>query len=205
MRRGPELRRRAAEKEYSMSFFSNLKKEVKNVFKGAMDAASKSRVITFDDIPQTLEALKALPQADMKDEFGVAALCVAALCVYPSDPDACLEMLEYLNGPNDLSTYAKQFLKDRFSDKDYVPRSYFKGATPETGYVPAEPISITVSSNPYSYQEENYCTLYISSGGADSPRQVSLRKKPSTGEWFIREYAGLLAGIRVPVSQDPWA
>ena len=42
------------------------------------------------------------------------------------------------------------------------------------------------------------------SGGADSARQIKLRTKPSTGQWFLWEQF-LLADIRKPVSADPWA
>ena len=40
--------------------------------------------------------------------------------------------------------------------------------------------------------------------GADSARQIRLRTKPSTGQWFLWEQF-LLSDIRVPVSADPWA
>jgi hypothetical protein len=31
-----------------------------------------------------------------------------------------------------------------------------------------------------------------------------MRLKPSTGEWYLWEYEGLLAGIRIPAKDDPW-
>ena len=52
--------------------------------------------------------------------------------------------------------------------------------------------------------EEGYKRLDIKSGGADTPRPITLRLKPSTGQWFLWEQI-ILVGIRVPVSQDPWA
>lgn len=52
--------------------------------------------------------------------------------------------------------------------------------------------------------EQGYLTLHIRSGGADSPRQIKLRQKPSTGQWFLWEQF-LLSDIRPPVSADPWA
>ena len=71
------------------------------------------------------------------------------------------------------------------------------------GPSPSAPFTITVTSNPHSYVE-TLATLYIKSGGADSGRPISLRKKPSTGQWFVTQF-GFLADIRVPVSEDPWA
>ena len=63
-----------------------------------------------------------------------------------------------------------------------------------------------ITQNQYSTNEysQGYLTLWLSSGGADSPRQVRLRTKPSTGQWFLVEQM-LMVGIRTPVSQDPWA
>ena len=66
------------------------------------------------------------------------------------------------------------------------------------------PYAITVSENPYSFDEENWATLYVTSGGADHPRPIKLRKKPSTGQWFVNDIQ-CLADIRVPVEEDPWA
>ncbi|MBQ8492200.1 MAG: hypothetical protein IJ536_06700, partial [Acidaminococcaceae bacterium] len=82
--------------------------------------------------------------------------------------------------------------------------SYFDGATPDNNYTPSMPYTVTVSETPYSYQNENYAQLWIRSGGADNPRPVTMRLKPSTGEWYLWEYAGLLAGIRIPAKDDPW-
>ena len=118
---------------------------------------------------------------------------------------AGIPMLNVLRGPRPLSPQDIQLLKDQLlKDRNYVARSHFNGATPDNDYTPTEPYSVTVSDNPNSYMTEGYATLYIRSGGADSPRPITLRKKPSTGEWFLWNHVGLLPGIRVPASQDPW-
>jgi hypothetical protein len=88
-------------------------------------------------------------------------------------------------------------------DKDYVPRSYFKGATPANDYKPDEPYTITVSENPYSYDDQGYAKLYLQSGGADSPRPIQLRQAKD-GKWYLWEQF-ILADIRKPESADPWA
>ncbi|MBQ9846034.1 MAG: hypothetical protein IJO54_08160 [Oscillospiraceae bacterium] len=164
---------------------------------------NKSEKIVIADIPQSLEQFKALPQADLSTPFKTAALTVVALCNYPKDRQLCFDMLAFLKGPANLSGVDKQFINDRFMDKDYVPRSYFEGATPENSYQPALPYTITVSDNPYSYQNEGYATLYIKSGGADSARQVQLRKAKD-GKWYLWEQF-LLSDIRKPESENPWA
>ena len=88
-------------------------------------------------------------------------------------------------------------------DKDYVPRSYFKGATPQNDYVPTEPYTISVSTNPYSYENEGYVKLFIRSGGADNPREVVLREAKD-GKWYLWDQF-LLPDIRKPESSNPWA
>ena len=161
--------------------------------------------ITFAKLPRTLEEMKALPESDLKSYAGTAALTIAALDVFPENRDECYKMLNFLRGPRPLSPMEQQFIRDRFMDgKDYIARSYFNGATPENNYTPSMPYTVTVTDNAAPIAEENYKRVDVRSGGADSPRQITLRLKPSTGEWFLWEQA-LLAGIRIPTSQDEWA
>lgn len=162
-----------------------------------------SKTIVFDSIPATLESFNDLAEANMNTPHGTAALTVLALCVYPKDRELSLNMLNTLRGPRPLSPMDKQFIRDRFMDKDYVPRSYFKGATPANDYTPDTPYSITVEENPYSYSEENMAKLFISSGGADSPRNLTLRLAKDN-KWYLWEQY-LLADIKAPESSNPWA
>ncbi|MBR2029066.1 MAG: hypothetical protein IKA10_08800 [Oscillospiraceae bacterium] len=190
------------------TFMDKLKNKAQQAVKEAVtdavqNAGNKKERIVFDSMPATAEEFKKLPQAAMDTPFKTAAMTVLAFTYYPVDKEMSLEMLDFLKGPRPLSPMEKQFIADRFMDKDYVPRSYFEGAKPENDYEPAEPYTITVSENPYSYQNEGYATLYISSGGADSPRSVQLRKAKD-GKWYLWEQF-LLADIRKPASADPWA
>ena len=203
-----------------MSFFDNLKRQAAQAARSAGSQAAqnlgqaakqamggmgnKSYTVTLSQLPVNLAQMQAMPEAALQKPEHTAALTVAALCVYPIDKEASLEMLNYLQGPRGVTPYDKQFLADRFRDKDYVPRSYFAGATPQNNYEPSEPLTITVFENPYSRGQDGYLTLHIRSGGADSPRQIKLRNKPSTGQWFLWEQF-LLSDIRQPVANDPWA
>lgn len=170
------------------------------------NVGNKSYTVKFEKLPTSLAELQAMPEASLKEPQYAAALAVAALTMYPVNKDAALEMLEFLQGPRGITGYDKSFLADRFRDKDYVPRSYFAGATPQNNYEPSQPYTLTFFENPYSRDnfKDGYLTLHIKSGGADSPRQVKLRTKPSTGQWFLWEQF-LLSDIRVPVEKDPWA
>ena len=161
--------------------------------------------ITFEKLPTTLDEFKALPQATLKNPEETAALTVVALCAYPSSPETCYAMLDFLRGPRPLSAMEKQFIRDRFMDgRDYIPRSFFEGAKPENDYTPNTPYVIEVSDSASQIADEGYKKFDLRSGGADSARPVTVRTKPSTGEWFLWDQI-LLAGIREPKSRDAWA
>ena len=173
---------------------------VQNIGKGR----NHTETFTFDALPQSLEALRALPEAKLDTAFKTTALTILALSRYESDPETTYAMLSWLKGPEDFSTSEKSFLQDRLRGKEYKVRSFFEGATPENDYTPNKPYVISVIENPYSFDNENWATLYVTSGGADNPRNIKLRKKPSTGQWFLNDIQ-CLSDIRLPKSEDKWA
>ena len=166
-------------------------------------AKNESHTFTFQTLPETLDELKALPEARLDTPFKTAALTICALCAYANSPEVGIDMLNFLKGPQPLSNRELQFLQDAFKDKKSVPFSYFKGAVPSNNYTPDKPYSVTFHTNPYSYQSEGYCMLHVKSGGADSERQVNLRKKGD--QWFLWEHQQVMVGIRKSASEDPWA
>lgn len=184
---------------------SLFKKGKNAVDQAKKDAKSKESVtFTFDKLPETADELKALPEAVLDTPFKAAALTVLALCRYSVKADDGIAMLNVLKGPQPLTPRDIQFLRDRVMDgKNYVARSFLKGATPDNDYTPSAPYTVTVSANPYSYESDGYAVLWLTSGGADSPRQVKLRAKGGK-TWFLWEQM-LLSDIRKPKSQDPWA
>ena len=138
-----------------MAFFDKLKSQATAAVSGAVkqtaaNIGTKTEKIVFADLPESLEAFKALPQAAMSTPFDTAALTVVALCLYPADKELCYQMLDYLRGPRPMNGMDKQFIADRFRDKDYVPRSYFEGAVPGNDYMPTAPYTVTVKSDPHS-------------------------------------------------------
>jgi len=114
--------------------------------------------------------------------------------------------MDLLRGPRPMTPYDSQFLRDRLRGKEYLPLAYFDGATPQNGYRPTAPYTLTVLPDQRPQDvEEGYLRVFLQTAGADAPRPVKLRQKPSTGEWFLWEYSSPLSGIRIPASQDPWA
>jgi len=185
-----------------------LKKEGRKAVNTAVQNIGKGRnhteKFTFTALPSNVDELKALPEAKLDSAFKTTALVILALSRYDADPDAALEMLGFLKGPEEFNGKEQSFLKDRLTDKGYKVRSFFEGAVPANNYTPTTPYTVAVSENPYSFDEENWATMYVTSGGADNPRPIKLRKKPSTGEWFLNDIQ-CLGDIRLPKSEDKWA
>ena len=192
-----------------MDIFRLITSKIQNPFlfirNKLLAAASRKETFTFEALPKNLAELKALPEASLDDSFKTAALTLCALCVYAEDRENGTEMLNFLRGPRPMSPAELAFLNDRMMDgKSYIPRSYFEGAVPGNDYTPTVPYTVKVISNQYSSLENgNYMKLLLNSGGADSPRSVTLRKTGG-GTWYLWEQ-NLLVDIRIPTSQDAWA
>ena len=200
-----------------MGFFDDLKRAVassinykanksvsNNMTSQENNKGTRGESFTFSRLPHNIDELKKLDEASLDSAFKTASLTVAALCRYGQNPAEAIEMLEFLKGPESVSGYEKQFYKERLTGKEYIPFSYFEGATVQNGYTPSQPFSLTVYETPYSFDGENWATLWIKSAGADSMRSIKLRKKPSTGQWFLNDIQ-CLSEIRKPASQDKWA
>jgi len=183
-----------------MGLFDNIGKPAAQP---AQQGGNRSVDVVFGKLPDTFEEFTSLPQASLSTPYDTAAMTVLALCFYPQDPALSMKMFEFVSGPRTINPAEYSFIKDRFRDADYVPRSYFKGAVPGNDYKPSEPYTVTVSENPYTYQNEGYAKMLLTSGGADSPRFVNLRKAKD-GKWYLWEQF-ILVGIRAPESSNPWA
>ena len=203
-----------AENSIASAVNSGSRRAVNSAMKGADQLAHKAvnnirqkkETFTFAKLPETVDELKALPQANLQNPFGVVALVVLAMSNFNKDYDQTVQMLTFLKGPAPLMNQELSRMKDALTGKDYLMRSYFEGTSPENNYSPTEPFKITVFDHPNSYdnQADGYVTLWVKSSGSDTDRQVRLRKKGSTGEWFLNEDY-LCPGIKPPKEADPWA
>lgn len=196
--------KRQAESTIKREVSQGINKVVNNSAQSVAKGRNHTETFTFASLPANVAELQALPESSLDSAFKTTALTLAVLCNYEHNPDATIEMLGFLKGPGEVSGFEKQFIKEHLGSEGYKARSFFEGATPQNSYKPNVPYKITVIENPYSFDNENWATLYVQSGGADNPRPMKLRKKPSTGQWFLVEIQ-CLADIRVPVEEDPWA
>lgn len=185
-------------KKQTVSAVNDAAKSVRNA------AGKKEERFTFASLPTSVEELKMLPEAKMDTAFKTAALTIAVLCNYEKSPEDTYAMLNVLKGPEPVSEYEKSRIKDSLRDKYYKSFSFFAGATVDNNYSPAVPYTLSIFENPMSFHEENWATLWVKSAGADSERPIKLRKKPSTGEWFLNDIQ-CLSDIRIPKAEDKWA
>ena len=159
--------------------------------------------VTLNCFPATLAEFEQLPRRSPEE---VCAGFLCALALYLRDTDAGIAAMNLLRGPRPMTPYDAQFLRDRLRGKGYLPLAYFEGAAPENSYTPARPYTLSVLPDPRPQDiEPGYLRVFLKTAGADAPRPVKLRQKPSTGEWFLWEYSSPLSGIRIPAAQDPWA
>lgn len=186
-------------------FASKAANQLGNAVKQGVSNAvnNKKEKIVFNTLPETYEQFISLPQASMSTPYETAAMAVLAFCFYPKDSEMCCKMIDFLRGPRPMNGSVKSFIRDRFRDKDYVPRSYFAGATPGNDYQPQSPYTVEVRENQYTYSVEGIAKLFIPSGGADDPRPIQVRKAKD-GKWYLWEYSSILLDIRKPESSNPW-
>ena len=106
--------------------------------------------------------MQAFPEANLSTPYQTAVMTVLALCAYAADKNRGIEMLNWLRGPRPLNGQEISFLNDRFrGGKTYLPYTYFAGATPDNGYTPAQPYTITVECGHFSEEEAGYMKLFI--------------------------------------------
>lgn len=161
--------------------------------------------LAFKKAPADYDEFAAIA-TDLTKPESICALFILALDLYTRDNDAGVAAVNLLRGPRPMNNMEIQFLRDRLRDKKYLPLAYFDGAAPENGYTPSSPLTIQLYPDPRPQDcEAGYIRIFLKTKGADSPRPIKLRQKPSTGEWFLWEYSSVLTGIRIPTALDPWA
>lgn len=165
-------------------------------------------LLTFEKIITNKEELEKINRQN--PELVVASL-VHTLCNYvEGDNTKFYDMLKFLIGEHQsISNLMKQNISDRMLQNKkylYIGKSYFIGATPDNEYTPSIPYQIEVKENPYTNAEEGYKRLFVKSGGADSERPITLRLAKD-GNYYIwsDSFIGLLADIKKPESENPWA
>lgn len=190
----------------------------------------------FSDTPANVDELKPLHKADemlkssaditdtnANGRFEVVALYFAALRAFdPKNPDVTYDMMEELcespttkilngKGTDSFNNFSRNAMKDNLSKSykyKYMGNAYFDGATPDNGYTPSEPLTVTLEDYVYAEQHSNdYQTdIYKITSffpGADSERIIQVYQDPIDGKWYIfsDSWMGFTADIKAPANK----
>ena len=161
--------------------------------------------VSIPYLPQSLEEFKALDKLDLTKPENTIIMYLAATNLFAQNEEEGIVALNILAGPRPLSSQDVYFYRERLKDKKYLMKVYFQGATPENNYEPEMPYTLTIYPDVGRYGEKGYCRVFLKAPAFDSPRPVTLRYKPSTGEYFIWNMNSVLVDVRIPKAQDPWA
>ena len=176
----------------------------------------KQAKVFFNELPQSVEELKQIYRTGDNGKYITMALAICAFRIWtPETQDVCNGMLEaILNSPTcgmTFNNFGKQFVKDRMMQNNkfpYIANAYFDGATPENGYQPTEPLTITLEEYVYNIPAStmygptlNLERVVTNFKGADTARYMDLYMDPKDNQWYIwsDSYKGLLADIKNPL------
>lgn len=172
---------------------------------------SAAQAVHIDRLPQSAGEFAALQEQVARTPQGGAAMMVVALLLYAGDEtlgQQCLaaavgrERLQ--EGPRGFEGWQLragdlQLIRMQVGDKDYIPRSYFAGATPEDSYrLPSPPYVLEFSDNPYSGDPDSgRYKVFVACSGASTPRPVTLERDEG-GIWRASEWSSLVVGVQAP-------
>lgn len=159
-------------------------------------------------MPTTEAEFDAL-QAQIGTEPQGGVMCfLAAMNVYVNNEEeglSCLQKASYKIGGSDISTL-KQKLRGPDDDsyvQKYLPFAHLKGATPENGYTPSNPLTIEVSVNngrPYSIlSAEDAPVIYMNfkTRGTDiGQRSVSVIRPYDSDYYVVYDRGGLMMQVQ---------
>lgn len=172
--------------------------------------------IVFDMLPATAEELETVDRTGENGKFVTVALLIAAYKAWtPENAEICAAMMQALmespSAQNVYTSFTKDFVRERMMQNGkwtYLADAYFDGASPENGYVPDQPLTVTLREYPYApqlstiYDTELYVEEIVTEfAGAETERKVSVYEDPADGKWYIfsDSYGSLLADIIEPV------
>lgn len=151
----------------------------------SMDKSNKFWKVEFDELPTTLKMIRSLEESNLQKPYYAVALLIPALCLWSSNQKMAIDIINFLKGPRGLTMREIHLIDDCLGGKEYLPFSYFEGSTPENGYKPSKPYTITISTVPTSLKKVRYAKFYLQSSGVDNPSPIKVRQKPSSREWFL--------------------
>ena len=172
--------------------------------------------VEIEHVPQSIEEFVALRDRIADTPQGGAAIMIVALLSYAEDQVLGEQALTVAADRARLQEAADgyrgwqvrkrplQLIRRQILDSPHIPRSYFLGTSPESGYrLPEPPLRIECRSGPYSGDvEDGTYRVFVTSSGAHSARPVTLHRN-QRGFWKAYEWSSLLLGVRPPSVPEP--
>ena len=172
-----------------------------------------STEVAIPSVPLSIEEFVELRDGIAETPEGGAAVFALAVYLYTLDRDlgmsAITVALDRSRLIEDQSGYKgykpastiQMYLRDYTGPKPYIARSYFLGTSPENRYeIPSGPLSLRISKNSYSGQQNGQVKVFVECTGADSPRPVILAQN-NRGLWKATNVNSLFVGIRKPIEE----
>ena len=167
--------------------------------------------VVIPHLPGSVEEFLSLREQLARTPEGGAALMPLALLLYTQDRTIgrhCLTVAVTSSrlrsgsagyGGFDLMPSDLALIRSQLAASPHVPRSYFAGTSPETGYaLPPDPLTVRAGRNPNSGDDATgHCKVFLHSSGADLPRPV-LMARNDKGIWKAEEWSSLLLGVKRP-------
>ena len=153
--------------------------------------------VTFTHVPSDYDEFEAVYQVLGKTPHGTAAMMPIAMEMYGrnrKEGEKCIRLLCY---PSNVNTVLS-LLKDKFGSQEgltsddgyrqrYLPAAVLEGATPENGYRPNEPYTITMHASVNQHRDMQLFDgrvmyIYIMGKGWDTEQRSIEIVKTSTSE-----------------------
>lgn len=161
-------------------------------------------------IPSNVDSLLEIRDSLATTPEGGAAFFVLAMYLKAMESDLAMpaftigmDSSQLRNDPRGYRGFSPSASYNDFINR-YLPRapyiafSYFQGALPENGYaVGNTDLVVQTIRNPYSEIAEDEIKVFVYSGGADTPRPITL-KRNNRGLWKAKNSNSLFVGVRAP-------
>jgi hypothetical protein len=162
--------------------------------------------IAHAELPKTLEEFQARVVAEASDPQKAVKLFFDGIFIYLSGEKdlgklCIMEMSRY----KEWNESQHRMLMERMRTQPYIYRSYAEGATPQNKYeMNPQDYKLVFSGEPNmkpfdDKPQGDYCKLFVKSGGADSPRPITLQRN-SAGQYKVYDFSSINLGVRPPAS-----
>ncbi|MDF3819577.1 hypothetical protein P3G55_06685 [Leptospira sp. 96542] len=164
--------------------------------------------VSFDSLPTSLEEFQKAQQSVASTPEGGVATLILAMSIYGKNPtlgNQCL-VLSVLS-KNRQKSYkptavagedlgnGDKYLVGQLDKYKMLSNGYWKGADPNNGYTPSQPLTVETFTNPYSGDESTgKIKLFVATRGASSFRPVSVEKDVD-GLWRAKEMSSVFVGM----------